>query len=484
MKPSFTQRRTHKKSTIVVSKQTVEQALNEGAVLAEEMFASNQNDPRIDELQNIMDHLSSVLNRDPQEMRADGASKIEDYFDDAVLPEQAQMIKREVDMIAKWRRTAKPAPAKNVMPGQKPAQQVPAMASADKKANAGAAFVTDRDEKGEPKAPEKLEVPRLAAKKKEAVPEPAAPVPPPAAPIADATPQSPAPIPAGGTFDIKTLTTEALAKTVKALAGIKGFDVDKSAQALIEQLTAELKTRPIEQKEQKAPAAPAAVAPLAPAPVAPAPVAPAPIAASVKEAGLGDSPEQAQVELGGLTVAGLDDEGDGPVFASDEKVAALITSAQKFVEEVGKLANGAAGGGWVWNSEKGDVVEDGGRTPEVSEAHGLIDEAPAKLDRPSTELPDKFATETSKAVKEAEGLGNDLKKMYLDAKSITTVNDSRPVREAVESIFRAAKQLEEATKVLNKQHMQEEAEEKAAQIKSEQKKKSSEYGGLSFAAAE
>jgi hypothetical protein len=76
--------------------------------------------------------------------------------------------------------------------------------------------------------------------------------------------------------------------------------------------------------------------------------------------------------------------------------------------------------------------------------------------------------------------------MYLDAKPITETNDTRPVREAVEAIFRAADMFGEAVKVLNKQDMQEKSEEEAAKIKADNKGrgKSSSLGGLMFAAAE
>jgi hypothetical protein len=87
----------------------------------------------------------------------------------------------------------------------------------------------------------------------------------------------------------------------------------------------------------------------------------------------------------------------------------------------------------------------------------------------------------AKAVKEAEKLGNELKKTYLDAKAICTVNDSRPVREFVEAIFRAGDMADEAIKTLNKQVMQEESEEEAAKIKT---KKSSSFRGLSLIASE
>jgi hypothetical protein len=151
------------------------------------------------------------------------------------------------------------------------------------------------------------------------------------------------------------------------------------------------------------------------------------------------------------------------MYSNGDKMSAVKAAA----DVLAKMASGAAGGAWSADSDKGNIVEDGGRTPEVGEAHGKIDEAPAHLDRPTTTLPIKLAGEMTaqKAVKEAERLGNELKKTYLDAKSICTVNDSRPVREFVESIFRAGDMADEAVKTLNKQVMQEESEEAAAKVR-------------------
>jgi hypothetical protein len=515
--------RRQKKSTVLVSKQTAEDALRVGNSLAETWFGENQNDPRLAKLQNSMDLISSVLKKTPEEMKQDGVSTVEEYFDDAKKPDMAQAVKKEIDMIAQLRRQQRPqAPPQPTQPQ--------AQATASKRAN-GAAFSSDRDEKGEPKVPEKAEVPRLAAKKekKEAAPSAAAPVVPPtetpaaapapaapAAPAAESQALSPNQKP-GMKGDILLLPSDILTKVVKALTSIDDLVNDKNGAALLADIAAELNSRPIEPEEQKdtAPAAPAA--------------APLPVAAS----------------LGGLAIAGFEES---------------------------KNANASAGGGWVTDAEKGNVLEDGGRTPEVSEAHSKIDESPAKLDRPATVLPGKFAAlkpdfeqraksvageaqeafwtrvvggfpeaeagdfspekttqfmqaceqavsswaelnvpgasaddgsetpnfdhtsslkqaaalATSKALKEAEKLGEELKRMYLDAKPITETNDTRPVREAVEAIFRAADMFGEAVKVLNKQDMQEKSEEEAAKIKADNKGrgKSSSLGGLMFAAAE
>jgi hypothetical protein len=575
-------------------------------------MAANHNDPRVDELQAIVDHLASVLHRTPQQMRGDGVASIEDYFDDAKAPQVAQTIKREVNQIAKWHDEGRQQHAQPATPktqeqgvGYVPDSAVNVMSSkeenmADKKANAGAFFVTDRDEKGEPKKPEEQGVPRLAKKKKEAVPEdPAAAGAPPVPPVPP-TPEAAAPAPAGNgkVNPIEYIPTEALIKVIEGMPKDEDFAQNKQKQDALIALTEILKTRPIMPPEQPEGQAQAAPAQAAPAPAAP----PMPVAASKKKADYGDhamggdgsignagikspsvnndpitpdagsnnpAPAKAKSEfgLGGLAVAGLEDEKTAddyrihdfkvqdegivpqgklpnmdeqemlmhpeedqhemeagmykesvtPPGVSEElmhKLKAeypgdkskayatawsihnkkesalkkLTAAAQELADVEAKIASGAAGGGWSFDiGEKGKVVEDGGRTPEVTEAHGMLDESPAKLDRPETVAPIKLNKQaadmtTGKAVKESERIGNDLKKMYLDAKSLTGVNDTRPVREAVESIFRAADMFDEATKALNKQNQQEESEAAAQEIKAKNKKSS--FAGLALAAAE
>lgn len=593
-----------KQGTILISKRTAEDALRRANALASAWMGEDQNDPRVEELQRIVDHLGSVLKKTPQQMRADGAASIEDYFDDAKMGDVARTLKREVDMIAKWHRAQRPAG--EITPDQQGVGYVPEHATktmaSDKKKADGAGFTTDRDEKGEPKAPEKLEVPRVAAKKKEAVPE--API---AAPAAAPVAAPPAALDTKA--DIGSLSSEALAKAIKALTGIKEFETDKAAQAFIEQMASVLKNRPIEQEEPKAPAAgtpPGALGAPAAAPAA----APLPVAASKKSsdgsasaeafvkdipqaegesalpkhADLGDhamggggdigggsgasttrstspardtgNPDPAaaptKIDLGGLSMASseegdaktaddyrihdfkLQDEGVAPTGKlpnmdeqeqrmhpeegefemessapphSEEVVHALkkekgvdnpfavawsmhnkgdkMSAVKAAIAAVNHILASAGGAGFVNDvDEKGKIVEDGGNLPEVAEAHAAKDEAPARLDRPATTAPMKLAADmtTGKAVKQSEGLGNDLKKMYLDAKGLTGVNDTRAVREAVESIFHAADRFDEATKALNKQHQQEESEAAAQEIKAKNKK--SAVGGLALAAAE
>jgi hypothetical protein len=596
-------RRTQKKATILASMQTVKDAIRRAQLLGETWMAADHNDPRVDEIQRIVDHLVSVLKRTPQQMRADGVSSIEDYFDDARSPQVAQTIKREVNQIAKWHDEQRGQSAQPATPQeqQQPVGYVPDHAvvsseekdMADKQANGGGGFSTDRDEQGEAKAPVRAEVPRLAKKKKKEAEDPA-PVAPVGAPPTDQVPEAPvaapaapaaapAPAPAGnGSVNpIEYIPTETLIKVIGDLPKEDDFAQNKNKQDALIALTDILKSRPVLPPE---PVEGQAAAPAAPAPAMP-------VAASKKKADLGDhavggngsigdapssspavsvgagnnistdganpAPAKADtsIDLGGLSIASsleedktaddyrihdykLQDEGfvpSGRLPDMDEQEQHMhpegefekesvapphsenVTHALKEESDVDnpfavawsmhnkgdKMSAvkaaiaavhsilGAGNGSGAWSTdigEKGKIVEDGGRTPEVAQAHAALDESPARLDRPATTKPiqlNKQAAEmtTSKAVKQAETLGNDLKKMYLDAKSLTQVNDTRVVREAVESIFRAADLMDGALKALGKQHEQEENEAAAQEIKAKNKKSSS-IQGLSLAAAE
>lgn len=470
----FTERRQQlkKHATIQTSKQKVEEAIRAGNEVAEIWMNENFEDSRLNQLQNSIDFLSSILSKTPQEMTEDGVRSIEEYFDDAIKPDYANKVKSEVDMILKWKREANPATVTQTAPMQQPTM-------ASKKAN-GAAFVSNRDEKGEPKAPEKMEVPRLAAQDKKAAPKKEAE----AAPVVEPTPTpDPAAAPTlpetGGTDLIDYIPTETLIKVIEDMAKEEDFAQNKNKQDALIRLTEVLKARPIMPAEPQGEGA----APAAPAPsTAPALAnsAPAPAAAPVASKNAGEDPAKAQVPLGGLTIAAAEEE--TAVRHDDVPVAPTPNVFQGGDDTKAEDTKTAS---WFTTSEEGElnVEENGGRTPEIAEAHGKTEDRTG-ISVPKTDKPSKFAADMSlsKAVKQSEKLGEDLKRTYLEAKSLTSVNDSRPVREAVESIFRAAGMFDEATKTLNKQLMQEEAEQEAAKIKEENKgKKSSLFGGLTIA---
>lgn len=500
--------RKEKKATILTSVDTVRDAVNIGNSLLNAWTQEGLDDARVDQLAGIIDHLDGLLNSQPDQMMGEGVSSVEEYFDDSKSPETARQVKNEVDMIANWRREARPAQVTQQTPAAQPAAE-PAMAMAsDEKAAAGsadAAFVTDRDENGQPKAPEKAEVPRLAGRKKKEAEDPAAaaaPAAPPAAPAAAApVPPPPAPVaPTGdGTLDtlFESLPSEFIAKLVKDLTGIEGFEANKSVQAAVERLAEILKNRPVE-------------------------AAPAPGAQTASSKKAAPSIHDLK-KFGGLNLVGFE------VDAAEEKVAvappgredqvkalkkedvdnpyavawdsynkskggsadkeafrvAFKAGADAIIAHVTKSASGNAGSWFVSDQDTMDVTDGGSRVPEIAEAHAERDDKTG-IKRPETTAPIKLAADmsTSKAVKEAERLGQTLKQMYLDAKPLTEANSSRPVREAVEAIFRAGDMFNEATKTLNKQLMQEEEAEQAEKIRTKNEKKSSAFGGLKLVAAE
>src|SRR6185369_11507513 len=138
----FARRQQPKKATTLVSKQSLEQAVQEANILVEQLIGSNAHDERLDQLQEAISFLESVLKKSPTEMQQEGAATLDDYLDDAVMPDMAEKIKQDVDMIAKM---------KNAGNGAAPVQE-PVMASGSDN------WVSDRDEKGEPKVPELAEV--------------------------------------------------------------------------------------------------------------------------------------------------------------------------------------------------------------------------------------------------------------------------------------------------------------------------------------
>jgi hypothetical protein len=445
-----------------VSRQTLEQAIRSAEDIADKLMGSSPNDKRLDELQNMVDFLRLVLTKDPSEMQQDGASNVEDYTDDAVLPEYATKIKEYVNRISKMligTRESKSAP-----------QGIPAVASGNDN------FVMNDEVEGGGK---EIEVPRLAAAKDPAVAEPdPAPAPmPPAAGENSAT----------DTEVLQMIPTDVLLKVVADLSKRDDFQTNPVVGNVVIRLTQILQSRPVEAEPVEEGAVPAA---------APA----APVAAP-------------KASYNMSLFAGL------------------------------KLASPAGdGGSWVTGEGKGDVLEDGGRTPEIAQAHAMRDDKTG-IDRPKTDSVQKFAASqqdldefeqylqqctdtqvqgvydkeraagrdeyadlavaearsrgisltasskvaadmtTSKAVKLSERVGEQLKALFFEAKPITNANDSRLVRDAVDSIFGAYEMMGNATKVLNKQVMQEEAEQAAIEIKEKNKKAASLFG-LSLAAEE
>src|SRR5271154_1111372 len=196
-----------KKSTVLVSVRTLQDAISRANQIVDGLMDSNPNDPSINKIEGAVQHMSRILNANPQQMKQDGASSIEDYMDNAKMPAEAMKLKNEVDMISKLQSRGGMQQQVNYVPDSAVSEQ--GIAASQKQADGGAAFTTDRDEKAEAKSPELLAVPRLAKKKKEAVPEPAA-----AAPMPEA---APVPAASGKVNPIDFIPTETLIKVIEDL---------------------------------------------------------------------------------------------------------------------------------------------------------------------------------------------------------------------------------------------------------------------------
>jgi hypothetical protein len=525
MKSAMLNRRFKKQATVLVSRQTLEQAIMEGQALAENLLQTNPNDPSLDQIEQAVARLQGVF-QEPD---------LEDKLDDAKQPGFAAEIKKDVDMIAQTRQQARGNGAAPIEAGA---------GSSDR------AWTTDRDEDGKPKAPIHEEIPRipLSAAKKKKVAEP---------PVADPAAAAPAPS-AGGGNPIDYIPTESLLKIISDMPKDEDFAQNKGKQDALIQLTNILKSRPVVPPKPEPGAQPAAM-PVAASKNAKGepfggkqappfgskkeegndkkedkeasaktadgqiyeahPAAPEPATAFVseipqsqghveqtKEATSGvsrknertdevpfigkDAASKTAVAPPGWegTVKSMKNEKgiDNPYalawsmkdkgFTPHKASFVLRKRGAKYL--VDKFAAGTSPTQWTDDGKKGDIIEDGGRTPEVAQAHKLRDEAPAKLERPATTDMMKLAS----AVKDAEGVGEKLKAMYLDAKPLLNENSTAPVRNFVECIYKAYSLCEDAVKTLNKQELQEKAEEEAAEIKKNNKKSS--LLGLAYAAAE
>jgi hypothetical protein len=357
--------------------------------------------------------------------------------------------------------------------------------------NGSDAFVTDRDDKGQPKAPETAEVPRVAKKKDK-----------------EAAPAIPAAVAPAKKDLIEYIPTEDLLKIIEDMPKQDDFAQSREKQDALVALTNVLKGRPVlppePPKGQPAAAAPAPAA----APVASVKEAKgepfggkqAPPFGSEKKEEKAEDKKEAAVDKTAVAPEGwegtvkemkkekdidnpwalawsMKDKGYTPHAGSwlmKRKGAAYIQ--KKFG------SSGNAGGAWTSDADT-SKVEEGSKVPEIAQAHGLRDDNTG-IARPATTLPSKLAAEmtTSKALKAATDAQEKLKALYLDCKPLTEANNTRPVRGAVELVYAAYSAFDEAVKVFNKQLMQEEQEAEAAEIV--EKKKKSSWGGLVVAAAE
>jgi hypothetical protein len=339
-------------------------------------------------------------------------------------------------------------------------------------------------------------------------------------------------------LDPASLGTKALGAAIKALAGVPEFMDDKSAVLWIEQLSSILKDRPVEQKQAKGkgPGKCECGAKCVPGSDM--------CGACEKEYALAN--EKAASKKIAVTPPGISEElmhklkSEYPgepdkAYAtawkihneksSSEKAAAwdnvrnkLKTAGVKAADAIAwgmkedgytpnraaylvsrnasyfakKYAMGGGGGGGFTSNEETLEVdkpesEGASRVKEIGEAHKMRDDNTG-IDRPETTLPIKLAAELTptKALKSCEDAKEELKKLYLELKPVSKVNDVAAVRNAIEAIWSASVLFDDACKAFNKMIMADEAEEEA--VKASKKEASipeePKLGGLVLASAE
>jgi len=491
----------HKKSTILVTERTLNQAMTEARAMVQML---GHDDPRSEELKQLYNQIA-------QYARGKGGTE---FYDDAVNPEIARQLKEAVDKVLQMRTEVnQPATAPATQTQQAPVKQMqmqPAMASAKSATN----LSCDACEKGGFKdkaaldghmatdhkkaAKETSEAPmssRLFARKKkhveaedeellDAAPEavagdaPAEPLPdagmdagaPPVAPAAPAAPAV-APPTAGNSF--ANLPTEALTAVAEALTKVEAWEMNPAILGAIEQVAEELKNRPMQPAAD--PNAPRTASKKVSDAIKLA-VAPEGWEGTVKDMkkdksisnpyalanwmkGEGYTPHKASFMI---------KRGRGPwlqaKFAAASNVPPVnedtlnkVDSQPHEVKEIGEAHGDRSG---VAEAEKHDG-HPGVSVTTVKSPQDMEKQAAAET------------SEVGKALKTAEALEKKLGEMYMDAKPICRANASAAVRDAVESIYDAKNKFAEAKKVLNRHEMQAAAEEEAQEKALDKGKKAS-----------
>lgn len=268
-----------------------------------------------------------------------------------------------------------------------------------------------------------------------------------AAPIEPIPSPSPAPSASGNPYS--EWKSENLIETIESLTDSDTFAQDKPEQKAVEQMAEVLSARPVE---------------------------PEPAAEQAKKSAL----KMARIWLRKSAATGItsfppSDENTGKVLEGDHS----LPEGREFQEDNTGVTHPhtdtpqkfASIHDPAENAETSSVLEGDKSIPEGKDE----EEDNTGVTHPPTELPKAAAAAITldKALRLIETITEELQGIYLDAKAITTVNETRPVRDAVESIFHSVKALGNAQKVLAKQKKQDEEEAAAAEANAAKAKKSS-----------
>lgn len=319
-------------------------------------------------------------------------------------------------------------------------------------------------------------------------------------PIPAVAPPVPPPTPSTGGNPYQDWKTENLIETIESLTDSDSFAQDKPEQKAVEQMAEVLSARPVEAE----------------------PVELGKKAALRKAAALRRVLGSTVSDLRRSFNKFMDEEGKedehkkaavtpGGAFSAVDKDNAVILEGDKSIPQgrafeedntgihppEGESARKFAGiNDPAENADTSSVLEGDHTIPEGKDE----EDDNTGVDVPSTDLPEKFASgyeelgvktaaapiTAPKALSLIADLTEELKALYMDAKPITTVNESRGVREAVEAIYHAMKALGNAQKIIAKQQKQEEDEAEAVKVNEAKGKKSSFFSiaNLKIAAVE
>jgi hypothetical protein len=468
MASRMTQRR-QKKATMLVTEQTLEQALTE---IRELVQLVGHDDYHAEELKQLYNEIAGVLRS------GEGGGLQDDMFDDAVNSETATKLKADVDRVAQLKNEIS-------RPAQAPAQQI---ASQEGVSMSSRLFArkkrVEADDEMLDAAPEAVagDAPMDPLPEGGADPALDAGAPPVDAGMPPAGPAGAAPPTAGNPF--ANLPTELLTAWMEAAAKVEGFEANPAILGAIEHVAEELKNRPVTPVAPEG-AVPGAVPGAAPkAASSKVAVAPEGWEGTVKE-----MKQHKEIKNPFALANYMKDEGYTPHKASFllHRGRAAWLQAKFAAASVVPPVNED-----TLNKVEGQPHE----VKEIGEAHGMREgvekaekhdgNAVPKADKTPQDMEKQAGadSEISKALKLAEQLEKKLGEMYFDAKPIMRANASAAIRDAVESIYDSKNKFAEAKKVLNKHEMQANAEEEAQEKALKHEKKASSCLGLALVSVE
>ena len=284
--------------------------------------------------------------------------------------------------------------------------------------------------------------------------------PPPAAP-------PPAPPPARPPANMfEKWQTQNLIETIEQLTDSDSFATDKPEQKSVELMAEVLSARPVERDTEDAKQAAVKMAKTALLRVRPRGLEAAVKSAAGMDEGAAKSDEDKPEEESKTASNDDDDDDAGHPFLQSvtDGVQALAPLAEMALASKKQAGQGAP----PQDGDTGKHLEGDTSIPrgaDFDEDHTGIPDVPTTLPKEAT------VPTTGSALKTTETIIDKLKALYLEAKPITGVNGTRPVREGIEAIYHAMQAMGQSQKVLAKQLQQEDFDADTMAAKEKAKKK-------------